>query len=150
MATRPHPWLKVNDPASALYRIRFSGEVSELPTWFSEKAKDFLGKYLRRDSKERWTAKELLCHPFLNDLESNSPKVDEEFTQNSPTTVLDQDVWDSVEVLEAHWNLTHIGSSSNFQAKRIRNLIGDSSNLPNWSWEEDWINVKARRTLKKL
>ncbi|KAL7193911.1 hypothetical protein ACSBR2_025533 [Camellia fascicularis] len=119
MATGSHPWPKVNDLVSTLYRIGFSGEVSELPTWFSEKAKDFLGKCLRRDSKERWTAKELLRHPFLNDLESNSPKVDEEFIRNSPTIVLDQGVWDSVEVSEAHQNLTHMSSSSNFLAERI-------------------------------
>ncbi|KAL7217072.1 hypothetical protein ACSBR1_028894 [Camellia fascicularis] len=149
MATGSHPWPEVNDPVSALYRIGFSGEVPELPTWFSEKAKDFLGKCLRRDYKERWTAKELLHHPFLDDLESNSPKVDEEFTRNSPTTVLDQGVWDSVDVSEAHRNLTHIGSSSNFPAERIRNLIGDSSNFPNWSWEEDWITVRSKEDIEE-
>ncbi|KAF5960335.1 hypothetical protein HYC85_001544 [Camellia sinensis] len=92
MATGFHPWPKVNDPVLTLYTIRFSEEVPELPTWFFEKAKDFLGKCLRRDSKERWTGKELLRHPFLDDLESNSPKVDEEFTWNSPMTMLDQGV----------------------------------------------------------
>ncbi|KAI8002719.1 Protein WVD2-like 3 [Camellia lanceoleosa] len=92
MAIGFHPWPKVNDPVLTLYRIGFSDEVPELPTWFSEKAKDFQGKCLRRDSKERWIGKELLRHPFLDDLESNSPKVDEEFIQNSPMTMLDQGV----------------------------------------------------------
>ena len=54
-----------------------------------------------------------------------------------------------MEVSGAHRNLTHIGSSSNFQAERIRNLIGDSSNLPNWSWEEDWITVRSKEDIEE-
>ncbi|KAF5946830.1 hypothetical protein HYC85_017058 [Camellia sinensis] len=92
MATGFHPWPKVNDPVLTLYTIGFSEEVPKFPTWFSEKAKDFPKKCLGRDSKERWTGKELLRHPFLDDLESNSPKVNEEFTRNSPMTMLDQGV----------------------------------------------------------
>ncbi|KAL6967925.1 hypothetical protein U1Q18_033730 [Sarracenia purpurea var. burkii] len=83
------PWPEVNDPVSALYRIGFSGDVPEFPNWLSEKAKDFLSKCLVRDSKERWTAKQLLHHSFLADKESNSQKVGD-FANTSPTSALDR------------------------------------------------------------
>ncbi|XP_059664166.1 mitogen-activated protein kinase kinase kinase 18 [Cornus florida] len=151
MATGSNPWPEVNDPVSALYRIGFSGDVPEFPRWLSEDAKDFLSKCLKIDSKERWTAKQLLQHPFLHDLEMSSEKL-REFNKNSPIDVLDQCFWDSLELLEdsePHRNLTHMGSSSNLPAERIRRLIGGTSslgsNLPNWSWDEDWITVRSNQ-----
>ncbi|KAI8019815.1 Mitogen-activated protein kinase kinase kinase 18 [Camellia lanceoleosa] len=96
-------------------QLGFPVKCRSFPPGFLKKLKIFLGKCLRRDSKERWTAKELLRHTFLDDLESNSPKVDEEFTRNSPTIVLDQ----------------------------------ASSNLPNWSWEEDWITVRSKEDIEE-
>ncbi|KAA8523652.1 hypothetical protein F0562_010075 [Nyssa sinensis] len=148
MATGSNPWPEVNDPVSALYRIGFSGDVPDIPRWLSEDAKDFLSKCLKRESKERWTAKQLLQHPFLVKFESNSEQVNE-FTRNSPTGVLDQGFWDSLELPETPQNLTHISSSYSSPAERIGRLIGgtasSSSSLPNWTWEEDWVTVRSNQ-----
>ncbi|KAF2314202.1 hypothetical protein GH714_024044 [Hevea brasiliensis] len=85
MATGNIPWTEhQNDPVSALYQIGFSSEVPKFPSWLTEKGQDFLSKCLRRDPKERWTAKELLDHPFLDDLDLELKEV-EEFTMTSPS-----------------------------------------------------------------
>lgn len=41
MATGNNPWKELNDAVSALYKIGFSGEVPENPSWLSESGKDF-------------------------------------------------------------------------------------------------------------
>ncbi|PSS06122.1 Mitogen-activated protein kinase kinase [Actinidia chinensis var. chinensis] len=147
MATGSHPWPEENDPVSALYRIGFSGDVPATPDWFSGDARDFLAKCLKKDPRERWTVNQLLEHPFLRDLESNSPE-GIEFHRNSPTSVLDQAIWDSMEVSESHRNPTHMSFSSNSPAERIRRLIGETfsldSNFPNWTSDEDWVTVRNR------
>ncbi|OVA09777.1 Protein kinase domain [Macleaya cordata] len=139
MATGRAPWTDVQDPVSALYRIAFSGEVPEFPSFLSEKAKDFLSKCLRRDPKQRWTANQLLKHPFLDEPNSDSKRIEVPRT-NSPTSILDQDFWDSMEVSETPRNLTHIGFSSNSAIERLRRI--SSSKIPNWSCEDDWITIR--------
>ncbi|KAJ7960799.1 putative Mitogen-activated protein kinase kinase kinase [Quillaja saponaria] len=147
MATGSNPWPKINDPVLALYRIGFSGQVPEIPSWLSEKGKDFLDKCLRRDSKERWTANELLKHPFLEELAYHSSEVNE-FTMGSPSSVLDQGLWNSLEVLESPCNPINEGRFSNSPAERINSLVGGAclslSNEPNWSWNEgSWLTVRS-------
>eukprot|EP00261_Vitis_vinifera_P015907 XP_010644538.1 PREDICTED: mitogen-activated protein kinase kinase kinase 2 [Vitis vinifera] len=144
MATGRNPWPEVDDPVSALYRIGFSGDVPEFPMWLSENGRDFLDKCLRRNPRERWTAKELLEHPFL---EPNSKQL-KEFPVKSPTSVLDdQGFWDSLEAPVTPSVLMHIGSSSNSPAERIQRLnegaLSSGSNLPNWTWDEDWVTVRS-------
>ncbi|XP_028069457.1 mitogen-activated protein kinase kinase kinase 18-like [Camellia sinensis] len=147
MATGSPPWPEVNDPVSALYRIGFSGDIPEFPRWFSETAKDFLSKCLKRDWRERWTAKELLQHPFFEEL--NCGKSDE-FGENSPKTVLDQDFWDSSMEVEAPLNLTHIDSSpSDSPSERFNRLIGSDSNLPNWTCDEDWVTIRSNNGIEE-
>ncbi|XP_057485887.1 mitogen-activated protein kinase kinase kinase 18-like [Actinidia eriantha] len=147
MATGSHPWPEETDPVSALYRIGFSGDVPATPDWFSGEARDFLDKCLKKDPRERWTVQQLLEHPFLRDLESNFPE-GIETPRNSPTSVLDQAIWDSMEVSESHRNPTHMGFPSNSPAERIRRLIGETfsldSNFPNWTSDEDWVTVRNR------
>ncbi|PSS05992.1 Mitogen-activated protein kinase kinase kinase [Actinidia chinensis var. chinensis] len=100
MATGESPWPNFSDPVSVLYRIGFSREIPEFPDFLFDQARDFLGKCLRRDPKERWTAKELLKHPFL--WESNfREKHILELNSNSPTSILDQGVWNSIEEPES-------------------------------------------------
>ncbi|PSR95593.1 Mitogen-activated protein kinase kinase [Actinidia chinensis var. chinensis] len=146
MATGSSPWLEMSDPVSALYRIGFSGDSPEIPRWLSEKARDFVTKCLIKDPRGRWTAKDLLQHPFMADLELNSKEVDE-FSEDSPTGVLDRGFWDSVEACEGHRNLTHTSSSSDSLAKRIKCLIefssSSGSDFPNWTWDEDWVTVRS-------
>ncbi|GKV38774.1 hypothetical protein SLEP1_g46648 [Rubroshorea leprosula] len=138
MGTGNLPWPELNDPVPALYKIGFSGDTPEIPIWFSKKGKDFLGKCLKRDAKDRWTAKELLKHPFLEDTEPNSGE-----ETISPNSVLDQCFWNSMEVLESPRNLINTyDSSSNSLAERIKDMTGSSS-LPDWTWGEDWITVRS-------
>ncbi|CAK9146961.1 unnamed protein product [Ilex paraguariensis] len=153
MATGSNPWPEANDPVSALYRIGYSGDLPEIPRWLSEEAKDFLYKCLNKVSTERWTAKQLLQHPFVNGLEWEiNPQQGEEFKGNSPISVLDQGFWDSFEVTETSPNqTTPVGSSSNSPAERIRHLIRDTFSsdlgLSNWAEdEEDWVTVRSNQT----
>ncbi|KAI3768988.1 hypothetical protein L6452_00084 [Arctium lappa] len=144
MATGCNPWPEIKNPVSGLYRIGFSGDVPLFPVWLSVEAKDFLDKCLRRNGKERWSVKELLQHPFVNS-NSGFEKI-EEFTKNSPTAILDQGFWDSLETSDASPAPTRF---VNFPGKspvdRIRQLVegsGTPSCLPNWVDEEDWITVR--------
>ncbi|OAY82827.1 Mitogen-activated protein kinase kinase kinase A [Ananas comosus] len=65
MATGGAPWPDLSDPIAALHHIAFSSDVPESPRWMSEEGKDFLSRCLRRDPEERWTAEQLLQHPFM-------------------------------------------------------------------------------------
>ncbi|XP_062170582.1 mitogen-activated protein kinase kinase kinase 18 [Alnus glutinosa] len=148
MATGSTPWPDMNDPVSALYRIGFSGDLPAIPSWLSEKGKDFLSKCLRRDPRERWTAKELLYqHPFLAEVDSDHSVEIKEFTMSSPNSVLEQGFWDSLEVLKCPRNLTHEGISSDSPAERIKRLIGGTvpsvSCVPTWTYDEDWVTVRS-------
>ncbi|KAK8527205.1 hypothetical protein V6N13_085058 [Hibiscus sabdariffa] len=144
MSTGNSPWLELNDPVSALYKIGFSGDVPEIPRWLSEEGKDFLGKCLKRDLKERWTAEELLQHPFLEESDTLLKEV-KESTMDSPNSVLDQGFWDSLNVMESPKNLIPREISMNSPADRIKKLL--QSTLPpppNWTLcEEDWITVRS-------
>ncbi|KAJ4709539.1 Protein kinase-like protein [Melia azedarach] len=48
-----------------LHHIAFSSEVPEIPDSVSEEGKDFLSKCFIRNFYFRWTAEQLLEHPFL-------------------------------------------------------------------------------------
>ncbi|MBA0575168.1 hypothetical protein Golob_024959 [Gossypium lobatum] len=147
MSTGNLPWPELNDPVSALYKIGFSGKVPEIPSWFSEKGKDFLGKCLKRDLKERWKAKELLQHPFLEESDTLLKEV-KESTMDSPNTVLDQGFWDSFNVVESPKNLIPKEISMNSPTDRIKKLLQSilsppSSNASNWTFSEDWMTVRS-------
>ncbi|KAH0650917.1 hypothetical protein KY285_016965 [Solanum tuberosum] len=129
MATGGSPWTNVTNPASLLYRIAFSGQSPEIPKFLSLQAKDFLNKCLRRDSKERWTAKQLLKHPFLEAIQ--------DFVTDSPTSILDQDIWNSVEESE-----TTILQTVSSPLQRVSKL-SQRSGKPNWCWaDEIWTTVR--------
>ncbi|XAR55362.1 Mitogen-activated protein kinase kinase kinase [Bertholletia excelsa] len=152
MATGCPPWGRVaGDPVSVLYRIGFSGEVPELPEFLSDQAKDFLGKCLKRDPRERWTAGELLKHPFLR--EPNSPaKQIVDFDSNSPTSILDRGVWSSTEESESDSTIQE--SYSNSPAERIGRLASCSGS-PSWAGGKNWITIRgisdeARFTVEEL
>ncbi|KAI3768989.1 hypothetical protein L6452_00085 [Arctium lappa] len=144
MATGCSPWPEIKNPVSGLYRIGVSGDVPLFPVWLSVEAKDFLDKCLRRNGEERWSAKELLRHPFV-DSNSGFEKI-EEFTKNSPTAILDQGFWDSLETSDGSPVVTRfMNFSGESPVDRIRQLVegsGIPSCLPNWVDEEDWIIVR--------
>ncbi|XP_060189864.1 mitogen-activated protein kinase kinase kinase 17-like [Lycium barbarum] len=139
MATGGSPWTNVTNPVSLLYRIAFSGESPEIPKFLSLQARDFLSKCLRRDAKERWTAKELLKHPSLEEYYN----LNQDFVTSSPTSILDQDIWNSVEESETIDNSIQTISSMNSHLQRVRELNLNSGEL-NWRWNDDdrWITVR--------
>jgi len=145
MATGRAPWGDASDPVSALYRIGYSGDVPEVPSFMSKQAKDFLDKCLKRDQGDRWSATELLKHAFLEETLSLSKEANS-FDSDTPTTVLDQGFWDSIEEPETIPSPTH-KSSLNSPTERIRRLsrIGTTSSqrMPNWVWDEGWITVRS-------
>lgn len=141
MATGSNPWPEMKDPASALYRVAYSGDVPEIPSWFSDAAKDFLSKCFARDAKERWTAAELLQHPFLESSEANHGGIAAKSTKKSPTSVMDQHFWDALEVSDSSPDPTENPSEEDSPANRIRGLIGEDGS--SFDSEEDWLTVRG-------
>ncbi|KAG8365094.1 hypothetical protein BUALT_Bualt18G0068500 [Buddleja alternifolia] len=138
MATGSNPWPEMKDPASALYRIAFSGDVPEFRGEFSDGAKDFVAKCLMRVSKERWTAAELLKHPFFSSGEEKWSEI-----RKSPTSVMEQGFWNDLEESDPSRSCTGTDSVSDSPSGRVGALIGDVSNFPDWTAEEDWLTVRC-------
>ncbi|XP_004243851.1 mitogen-activated protein kinase kinase kinase 17-like [Solanum lycopersicum] len=131
MATGGSPWNNVTNAASLLYKIAFSEQSPKIPKFLSLQARDFLSKCLRRDPKERWTAKQLLKHPFL---ESNTTTI-QDFVTSSPTSILDQDIWNSEST---------ISQTVSSPLQRVRELgsnLGESN--CRWNDDERWITVRS-------
>nr|GMC70581.1 mitogen-activated protein kinase kinase kinase A-like [Ipomoea batatas] len=143
------PWPNFTvGPAALLYHIAFSGESPSVPDFLSDEAKDFLEKCLRRDPRERWTAKQLLKHPFLREINSLAlPK--QESIIISPTSVLDQGIWNSSmeesQSSTCEHTRTFTTSSSDSPKQRVRQLCWNSRSRPNWEHDEaSWISVRSR------
>ncbi|XP_057864624.2 mitogen-activated protein kinase kinase kinase 17-like [Cryptomeria japonica] len=69
MATGRPPWTNASNPLAAFYLIGCTDELPELPACLSPEGRDFLDKCFRRDPKQRWTAAQLLEHPFLSQID---------------------------------------------------------------------------------
>ncbi|XP_022986310.1 mitogen-activated protein kinase kinase kinase 18-like [Cucurbita maxima] len=137
------PWPKTtsdSDPISALYRIGYSGESPEIPSFLSHKAKDFLEKCLRMNPNERWTANQLLNHPFVREFNS-SPKKIHEVHSNSPTSILEQGVWRSIE--ESEIREAKSCRPNSWAAEQIRRLWM-ASGEPSWRDDETWITIRRQ------
>ncbi|KAG8383895.1 hypothetical protein BUALT_Bualt04G0061700 [Buddleja alternifolia] len=132
MATRSNLWPEMKDPASALYRIAFFGDVPEFRGEFSDGAKDFVVKCLMRDSKERWTAAELLQHPFFSSGEEKWSKI-----WKSPTTMIEQGFGNDLEELDPSRSCTGMDLVSDSPSGRVGALIRDDLNFSDWTAEED-------------
>eukprot|EP00250_Pteridium_aquilinum_P026482 c33076_g1_i1 orf=2-832(-) len=65
MATGRPPWNQVFSLFAALMQSKGEEELPPLPDCLSAEGKDFLSKCFQRDPKQRWTAAELLKHPFV-------------------------------------------------------------------------------------
>ncbi|KAK6919337.1 Protein kinase domain [Dillenia turbinata] len=135
MATGGSLWPGLTDPVSVLYHVGFSGEGPEIPNWLSGEAKDFLGKCLRRDPKERWTASHLLKHKFLRELEliSNGKEIQESYS-NSPTSILDQGIWNSCSLGESG-----VQDSPEKRIQRLELCSGNAS----WTFDENWVTIRC-------
>ncbi|KAJ0017200.1 hypothetical protein Pint_09850 [Pistacia integerrima] len=149
MATGQAPWVNLSDPVSALYKIGFSSDVPEIPRFMSKQGKDFVEKCLKRDPLERWSASELLKHDFVNKLDSFLTEIDINELE-TPTSVLDQGFWHSMEEgLETTWNSTQKSSNSTSPKERIRQLSEGSSEMLNWAWDETWVTVRRSNSSKE-
>ncbi|KAF3774048.1 Dual specificity protein kinase [Nymphaea thermarum] len=147
MATGRPPWAgDVTDPVSALYRIGYTDAVPEMPENLSEEGRDFLGRCFCRNPSERSTAEELLEHSFVN--KSNSFEVEGKPFSDSPKSILDRDLWDSVGDRSTQTGTQSSGSSpvlapAPSAANRIRALLSPAARKPEWSWGETWVPVRA-------
>ncbi|KAL2483187.1 mitogen-activated protein kinase kinase kinase 15 [Forsythia ovata] len=134
MATGGSPWPNLSHPTSVLYRIALSEELPEFPVFLSDKAKDFLSKCLRRDPKERWTAKQLLKHPFLEELPIKVQQIRND-EAGSPTSILEQGIWSSI-------NESETLHTMNSPIQRMKRLWMNSGLKFNWNWDGSWITVR--------
>ncbi|CAH9054354.1 unnamed protein product [Cuscuta epithymum] len=139
------PWPNATDPASLLYRIAYSGESPEIPHSLSDQAKDFLGKCLRQNPGDRWTAEKLLNHPFLLQQARNQNNQIPKESRSSPTSVLDQGIWNSMEGpvrRRAERSMEGLEDDDS-PLGRIRKLCDQSPEKPNGEWdEESWTTVR--------
>ncbi|CAK7335576.1 unnamed protein product [Dovyalis caffra] len=106
MATGRPPWsYKASNPMAAVLNIACSNQRPKFPIHVSEEGMDFLAKCLERNPESRWTAEELLDHPFI------TGKSQKKYAC-SPASVLDigiyEDDYDSDESESSdehlHWN----------------------------------------------
>ncbi|XP_006646239.1 mitogen-activated protein kinase kinase kinase 17-like [Oryza brachyantha] len=134
MATGRAPWSYMEDILSVVHRIGYTDAVPEVPGWLSVEAKDFLARCFARNPRERWTASQLLEHPFLASAGS-SVKAGEAAPQwASPKSTLDAAFWESDTDDEED-------DMSESPAERIRALACPCSALPDWDSDEGWIEV---------
>ncbi|XP_038901954.1 mitogen-activated protein kinase kinase kinase 18-like [Benincasa hispida] len=142
------PWPKTTDdtdPISTLYRIGYSEESPEIPCFLSEEAKDFLEKCLKGNPSERWTANQLVNHPFLRELNSATPRKIQEVHLDSPTSILEQGIWRSIEESEIRESkLIKPAAAAEEQIRRLWMVSGE----PRWRDDENWITIRRKDTEK--
>ncbi|CAL9084905.1 unnamed protein product [Musa textilis] len=143
MATGRPPWPDAADPVAALHRVGFSSDVPNRPGWLSEAGKDFLDKCLRRDPRERWTAEQLLEHPFVaktSPADYCFPESSSNQVVVSPKSTLEQGLWDSVAEVEEGED---VARRSDSPAERMQQLTGDGFPAIDWRWDDNWITVRS-------
>ncbi|CAA7054101.1 unnamed protein product [Microthlaspi erraticum] len=141
MATGSSPWIGADstDPVSVMYRVGYMGESPELPSSLTEQAKDFLGKCLKKEANERWTATQLLNHPFL----ITKPNTEPGLVTKSPTSVTDQMFWRSVEEEEEDDEERPSWWECHEERIGLLSWIGQVVMEPTWDTDgEDWITVR--------
>ncbi|KAM6549003.1 hypothetical protein CsatB_020679 [Cannabis sativa] len=145
MASGGSPWPDSSDPIAILYRIAYSGESPEIPSFLSEEARDFLGKCLRRNPDERWTASQLLKHPFIGELKQNNESNNSKSI--SPTSILDHEIWNSLEdELESFSNFGSVSNGRDSPVDRIRRLSSSpplTEDYTTLSLEQNWVTVRS-------
>ncbi|KAK1699094.1 hypothetical protein QYE76_015791 [Lolium multiflorum] len=133
IATGRAPWSGVADVIAALHLIGYTDAVPEVPKHLSAEAKDFLDKCLRRRAGDRWTAAELLEHPFLA---LAGCGCDVEVKWVSPKSTLDAAMWEVDSEDEEEDNVPE-----DCTTERMKALAGSYSVLPDWESDDGWMNV---------
>lgn len=152
MITGKPPWRGFSDPAALLYRVGFSGDVPEVPSYVSEQGRDFLSKCLKRDPNERWSVGELLGHGFVGDRKESA------LDSDTPTSVLERGFWDSLETTttttQGPTPYCCSSSDSSSPRDRIRRLCADDDDEPVWEWGDDdgdqWVTVRSSNDEEEL
>nr|XP_043622097.1 mitogen-activated protein kinase kinase kinase 18-like [Erigeron canadensis] len=153
MMTGDSPWANVNDPVSLLYKIAFSNEIPKIPNELCDQAKDFLSKCLVRDPRQRWTAKQLLNHPYIQQFDDISNQINcDKFVTSSPTSVLDQDIWDSMDASLASTEFSESTCSLKSVRQRMKHLAGKYEMKPKWECEKgenEWITIRLNEDVDR-
>lgn len=136
IATGRPPWPDFADAVEGICRIGFAGEVPAIPDCFSDEANDFVNNCLKTDPLERWTADELLRHPFVEC--SSSASICGDISWVSPKSTLDLRPWESIEEDEVDYEEE---LSNEPAARRIQELASGSA-APNWTWHANWVDVR--------
>uniref|UniRef100_A0A0E0PQP8 Protein kinase domain-containing protein n=4 Tax=Oryza TaxID=4527 RepID=A0A0E0PQP8_ORYRU len=140
MATGRAPWSGVDDVVAAVRLIGFTDAVPEPPEWLSPEANDFLDKCLRRRAGERWTAAQLLEHPFLALAGCRAVAAEETKPKwVSPKSTLDAAFWES----DADDEDDDMPES---WAERIMALAVPCSAVPDWESDDGWIDVMSSQS----
>ncbi|CAL4888165.1 unnamed protein product [Urochloa decumbens] len=145
MATGGAPWQqRFADAVAVLHHVAHSGDAPKAPTWLSDEAKDFLSRCLARDPAKRWSAEQLLQHPFV--ASSSAAPIDPADAAGgkataapvelrvSPKSVLDQAFWEDSD------SDTTVALTP---ADRVRALAHGVATGWTWSSGEHWITVCA-------
>ncbi|KAM3299642.1 hypothetical protein ACQJBY_040910 [Aegilops geniculata] len=143
MVTSRAPWSGMDgDALAVLHRIGYTEAVPELPQCLSAEAKDFLARCLVRQASGRFTAAQLLEHPFLAAAVVDGKQQAVESKWVSPKSTLDLAFWESEsDTDEADDERSHGAAES-----RIRALACPASALPDWDSDEGWIDVLSGPT----
>ncbi|KAK6134711.1 hypothetical protein DH2020_031537 [Rehmannia glutinosa] len=144
MSTGEPPW---PNETSTLHRIAFSGEPPKIPGFLSELGKDFLSKCLRVDPKQRWTAGELLKHPFLDEFRFVHVKEIRDDDTCSPTSILDQGIWSSIEEEISEASSEMNGEDFLIGPMQRMTELCINSGRENWEWGERWITVRHSKNV---
>ncbi|KAM0885508.1 hypothetical protein ACQ4PT_030297 [Festuca glaucescens] len=145
MATGRAPWSGVDNVFAAVHLIGYTDAVPESPEHLSANAKDFLNKCLRRQAGERWTAAQLLEHPFLAFADCSG---DVEAKWVSPKSTLDSAMWesDAEEDSVSDFTAEEEDEVPDFTAERMKALAASYSVLPDWESDDDWMYVLSRQS----
>ncbi|KAM0821899.1 hypothetical protein ACQ4PT_071872 [Festuca glaucescens] len=141
MATGHAPWSGVDNVFAAVHLIGYTDAVPEAPKRMSAEAKDFLDKCLRRRAAERWTAAQLLEHPFLAFAGCGG---DVEAKWVSPKSTLDAAMWESDGEDDDNvpdFTAEEEDEVSDFTAERMKALAASYPVLPGWESDDGWIDV---------
>ncbi|MCO5607695.1 hypothetical protein L7F22_061894 [Adiantum nelumboides] len=149
------PWGHISDIGAALYKLGCSEEDPPLPEAISDDARDFLLHCLQRDPKARWTASELLQHPFLSSISTEKEAKHEQLSPRSTLELFRREESDSE---DASTDLSWLGSQS--VAKLPQPAVIATSSMKRHfadelnSEDHEWVTVKraasCHREVRKL
>jgi mitogen-activated protein kinase kinase kinase 17/18 len=135
MATGRAPWGGADaDVLAAVHRIGYTDAVPDAPSWMSAEARDFLARCFARDAAERWTAAQLLEHPFV--AAPCHGHGDHEAPRVSPKSTLDAAFWEAEDDDDDADEAVSASAS-----ERIKSLACSACALPDWDGEDGWIEV---------